>query len=332
MANAVGVATSATQLSSICFSLIDLLRKIKGATHTLQIYQNQLQELHFISDSISQNPLLQTTEVKNITESLLSLINHTSLDNILRKHPLIRAFCLIYKEKNLADTFTALERQKLSLCLSIEHIQTNTLHQIQADIRTMASNNPTPAKEVPPANYNYNSQQLPPPWNQIHQQQRESDMQLVPLSAGSSGHQDRKNGPDLAEPDHSRRSDRYDNSQQSDMKVIRDCFAGSRMSQQNGPTYRGSAGLFGGVIDKTLYSNNVTVGSGNQSNGIKASFIGEKSPFGDFTQLNGTHENARAYADETEGKGANVQGTQHNGAQIEMWTTEDRMRFGTAQP
>lgn len=138
MAEVLGVVGVAAQLSSICFSLIDRLKDIKGASSTLQKYHNQLQQLSFVSDSILNNPLLQTPEIIILTESLVSLIRQTRLADILKRHHLVRVFFLVQKESDLAKIFQALERQKLSLCLSIEQVQAKTLHQIQVDVGAIA--------------------------------------------------------------------------------------------------------------------------------------------------------------------------------------------------
>lgn len=138
MAEIVGAVASASQLASTCFSLVDLLKRIKGASMTLQKYQEHLQDLRTLSESISKNPLLQTSEVELHTQSLLLLIDSSELDSILRKNRLGRAWYLVQRDQYLHETFTALERKKTSLTLAIEHIQAQTLHQIHLDVGAMA--------------------------------------------------------------------------------------------------------------------------------------------------------------------------------------------------
>lgn len=137
MAEIVGAVASASQLASTCFSLVDLLRRKKGASVTLQKYREHLQDLRTISESISENPLLQESEVELHTQSLLLLIDSSELDSILRKNRLGRAWYLVQRDQYLHETFTALERKKTSISLAIEHNQAQTLHQIHLDVGAM---------------------------------------------------------------------------------------------------------------------------------------------------------------------------------------------------
>ncbi|KAF4948596.1 hypothetical protein FGADI_9499 [Fusarium gaditjirri] len=141
MAEILGVAASASQLGVACFSLIDVMRKIKGGASTLKRYHEQLQELQSLSTSISENPLLQTPEIGTQTDALLFIINNNCLNSLLRKGRVLRTWGFLYKEQDLLDIFVRLERQKSNLSLAIEQIQSRTLYQIQTDIRTMSGNN-----------------------------------------------------------------------------------------------------------------------------------------------------------------------------------------------
>lgn len=140
MAEVVGVVASASQLAALCLSLVDLLRKIKGAETLLQKYQHQLQDLRVLSGYISENPLLQTSrEVEDCTNSLLLLIDRSQLHCVLRKNRFSRTWYLLQREKDLQETFATLERQKASLSLVVEHVQACALHKIQAGVDAMAT-------------------------------------------------------------------------------------------------------------------------------------------------------------------------------------------------
>ncbi|SCO88022.1 uncharacterized protein FRV6_12149 [Fusarium oxysporum] len=138
MAEILGVAASASQLGFACFSLIDVMRKIKGGESTLKRYHEQLQELQNLSTSISENPLLQTPEIGTQTDALLFIINNNCLNSLLRKGRVLRTWGFIYKEQDLLDIFVRLERQKSNLSLAIEQIQSRALYQIQTDIHIMS--------------------------------------------------------------------------------------------------------------------------------------------------------------------------------------------------
>jgi hypothetical protein len=150
MAEIIGVAASATQLGIACFSLIDIMRKIKGGASTLERYYEQLQELQSLSTSISQNPLLQTAEIGTQTDALLSIINNNRINSLLRKGRVLRTWGFLYREQDLLDIFVRLERQKSNLSLAIEQIQSQALYQIQIDIQNMAEKNTDKKDEKKP--------------------------------------------------------------------------------------------------------------------------------------------------------------------------------------
>ncbi|KAG7411203.1 hypothetical protein Forpe1208_v009952 [Fusarium oxysporum f. sp. rapae] len=155
MAEILGVAASASQLGVACFSLIDVMRKIKGGASTLKRYHEQLQELQRLSTSISENPLLQTPEIGTQTDALLFIINNNCLNSLLRKSRVLRTWGFLYREQDLLDIFVRIERQKSNLSLAIEQIQSKALYQIQTDIQVMAEKKspdfPTP--ESPYTNF-----------------------------------------------------------------------------------------------------------------------------------------------------------------------------------
>lgn len=153
MAEVVGVVAAAAQLATASLSLLDMMRKIKGGSRTLQNYNQNLQELHSLSNSISQNPLLQTPEIGVCTESILSILEANSVSSLIQKNRWLRSWALISKDKDLQDTFVILEQRKASLSLVIEHLQAAALHEIQSDIKTMSRTPSTPIKtfnDAPP--------------------------------------------------------------------------------------------------------------------------------------------------------------------------------------
>lgn len=139
MAEVIGVVAAATQLAGVCLGLLDLTRKIKGASPALRDYQVQLQELRNLSEAISQNPLLQTPEVGAHTDSLLAVVNDNNLQPLIARRRFLRTWAFIYKDQELSNIFGALERRKSSLSLVIHNLQAQALHQIQSDIHVMAS-------------------------------------------------------------------------------------------------------------------------------------------------------------------------------------------------
>ncbi|ATY67099.1 hypothetical protein A9K55_000279 [Cordyceps militaris] len=141
MAEMLGVVAAAAQLAGLCASLLTVLKKVKGAGLTLESWKRQLEDLSLLSASISRNPLLQTSEIACLTQSLSALIQQADIGLILEKNRLSRALYVLRKERDLFDTLAALERQKLSLSLSMEQIQSGALHEIRARVQDMSYEN-----------------------------------------------------------------------------------------------------------------------------------------------------------------------------------------------
>jgi predicted nuclease of predicted toxin-antitoxin system len=142
MAEVLGAVASASQLAVLTMGLLNTVRKIKGASETLRKYQQQLQEVQVLSESISRNPLLQTPDVDFHTRSILVSISQNNLERRLQRSWLSRTCTFLYKDRDLVDFFIVLDRQKSSLSLVIENIQSRALHQIQSDIRAMNTTSP----------------------------------------------------------------------------------------------------------------------------------------------------------------------------------------------
>ncbi|ENH75607.1 hypothetical protein RAB80_017019 [Fusarium oxysporum f. sp. vasinfectum] len=138
MAEILGVAASAIQLGNACLSVIDLFKKMKGGRSTLKKYCEQLQELETLSTSISESELLQTPEIGAKTNALLLTIKGNFLASLQTRRRLPLAFDLWYREQDIIDIFVDLERQKSSLSLTIELVQSKALSEIQTDIRAMS--------------------------------------------------------------------------------------------------------------------------------------------------------------------------------------------------
>ncbi|PWI65105.1 hypothetical protein PCL_07404 [Purpureocillium lilacinum] len=90
-------------------------------------------------DRISANPLLQTPEVENCTRSILTLIQGSELEKVLRQKTLKRGWQLFVRAETLQKTFAELDSQKSTLTLIINNIQSHALHQMQTNIVTIAA-------------------------------------------------------------------------------------------------------------------------------------------------------------------------------------------------
>lgn len=323
MAEVLGVVGVAAQLSSICFSLIERLKKIKGASSTLQKYHNQLQELSFISDCISNNPLLQTPEINRLTESLVSLIRQTCLANILKRHRLVRVFFLVQNESDLARTFQALERQKLSLCLSIEQVQARTLHQIQVDVAALAFNKMPTHKaartsEEKPCSPSSGSE-TPKSWPLDKEQPTRSTQitqlvnrpEIAPTTPANSGNQSQN-----------RASFQHQELKMDEVNYIYN-YAGPGVNQTNGMTFEGSAEMLVGLRDSSRYVRSIKKGHGEQLNGSSIEGYGNGPVDVDVAKFNGKHENPQVLDDENTDPNLAIKAVQRNGARVKLVLYKD---------
>lgn len=330
MAEVFGVVGVAAQLSSICFSLIERLKQIKGASSTLQKYHNQLQELSFISESISNNPLLQTPEINILTESLVSLIRQTCLTDILKRHRLVRGFFLVQNESDLAKTFQALERQKLSLCLSIEQVQAKTLHQIQVDVSAIALNKmpthkATRCSEEQPNSPSSDSE-TPKSWP-LDKEQPTRSTQLTQLV----------HRPDIAPNSPANRGNQGQNRasfqhQELEMNegIYIHNYAGPGVDQANGLAFEGSAEMLVGLKDSSRYVGSVKEGHGEQLNGCSIEGYGNGPVDLDLAKFNGKHENPQVFDVENTDPSLGTKAVQRNGPHVKLVLYKDAEKFRKA--
>ncbi|PCD21281.1 hypothetical protein AU210_016363 [Fusarium oxysporum f. sp. radicis-cucumerinum] len=138
MAEILGVAASAMQLGQACVAVIDVIKHMKESRSTLGKYLEHLQELQGLSTNISKNTLLQTPEIKVLTDAILRTIENNCLASLQKRGRVFLAIGFWYKEQDIIDIFGNLERQKSSLSLAIEIEQTKALGEIQTDIRAMS--------------------------------------------------------------------------------------------------------------------------------------------------------------------------------------------------
>lgn len=216
MAEVVGVVAAAAQLTGACLSLIQLTERIKGASSMLSNYQSQFQELHNLSISIAQNPLLQTEEIFSHTQSLLSFIRSSSLELHLQRGLISRTWYLIRREKQLAETASSLERRKSSLSLTINDIQARALYDIRSNVKQLSDTHAEstlcglPSSEVSGASNPFykdpkatgQNPAMPPPNSHAKRQPRD----MPPSPIGSAAPEQRGHGETREGPPHSTQS------------------------------------------------------------------------------------------------------------------------------
>lgn len=282
MAEVVGVVGTAVQLGALCLSIAGGIQSIRKSTQTLQNYNKELEEVGELSRRISENPLLQTPEIERYTASLLALIQRTGLAAILSKQRLMRAFFLLHKQQELDNTFTALERQKANLSLTIDDITLRTVHQIHLNVSRLNGN---PETEDDTA--------MSSTRTEIIQSETGRDRlleQSAPLEAEgrrlSLQHMDTSSSPQgLAV---SRQGATTSNFFRS--------YAGPNVDQRNGAQVQGAATILPHLRDSTQHRQATKEGPGEQRNG--GTFLLEGSLAGpiDLAVLAGQHVNASATA------------------------------------
>lgn len=254
MVDIAGVASTANQLATTCSSIAGLLKRINRASSTLQNYHQQLQQIGSLSTAISLNPLLQTSEIQTLTSSLHKLISKTNLDSILRRNSLIRTIYLLQKEKDLCNTLASVERQKVNLGLTIEHIQAQALFRIQTDINNMASQSKAKVAESTkpsaPGSDSFSPQSSKP----IENTQSLDSRAMVPTVADSLQYLNTQN----------------DMFTQTDYTTGHGCYtdniANEGVTQINGSKFIGSMNALNHVQNSSLWLRNKKIGPEPQLN------------------------------------------------------------------
>ncbi|GJN84372.1 spc97 / spc98 family domain-containing protein [Purpureocillium lilacinum] len=299
MAEVVGVVGTAVQLGALCLSIAGGIQSIRKSTQTLQNYNKELEEVGELSRRISENPLLQTPEIERYTASLLALIQRTGLAAILSKQRLMRAFFLLHKQQELDNTFTALERQKANLSLTIDDITLRTVHQIHLNVSRLNGN---PETEDDTA--------MSSTRTEIIQSETGRDRlleQSAPLEAGENTAVMPYSTSSDARGEGRRLSLQHMDTSSSPqgLAVSRQgattsnffrSYAGPNVDQRNGAQVQGAATILPHLRDSTQHRQATKEGPGEQRNG--GTFLLEGSLAGpiDLAVLAGQHVNASATA------------------------------------
>ncbi|SPJ88030.1 uncharacterized protein FTOL_12499 [Fusarium torulosum] len=338
MAEIIGVAASATQLGIACFSLIDIMRKIKGGASTLERYHEQLQELQSLSTCISQNPLLQTAEIGTQTDALLSIINNNCINSLLRKGRVLRTWGFLYREQDLLDIFVRLERQKSNLSLAIEQIQSQALYQIQTDIQNMAEKNTDNMNEKKPSDYRRASRTLVHGASSGYTASSNTHYDLSELNnlvrslvppefqtrfpTDCSSHDNEQGSSNNSNNRTSQADPTYDaTSGPSTGNTYNYPVADPGFHQVNGDTNDLNDPLFSELAQNTshgekrtpnIYNNPIKIGFGNQYNGHLGDSYGHATGVTGFRMSGGIWNNPRCIAWPSTGPGQ-MYGRQYNG-------------------
>lgn len=129
---ALGAVGAACQLAGQCIYVLEIVEKLRRSTETLKEYQTQLHGLRVLSETIRQNPLLQTREIISHTQCILEAIQeHDDLTPLLEKRRLFRIWGFLRVERRLLEHTKNLEILKSTLAISIQDQQCRTLNKIE---------------------------------------------------------------------------------------------------------------------------------------------------------------------------------------------------------
>lgn len=150
MAEIVGVVAAAAQLATYATNLGDIILRIKSSRVATAEYRRSLDHLHSIARSVERNPLLQTSEVEQVTKAIISTFLESPVRKVLfnvSKHRAIRAISaitVVLYQKQIEELFRSIEHEKTTLALFIAEIQSLHIYEIRSDIQAMSGFPPSP--------------------------------------------------------------------------------------------------------------------------------------------------------------------------------------------
>lgn len=150
MAEILGIVAVAAQLATYAIALGNIALSIKSSKSIITEHRQFLGDLRLIADCIGRNPVLQTSEVEQLTKSIIATVDASPIREVLfkaSKYRFVRAVhtvTVVLHQKQIQDLFRSVEQQKSTLSLSIAQIQTLQLLEIKSNIHTMSSHIPRP--------------------------------------------------------------------------------------------------------------------------------------------------------------------------------------------
>ncbi|KAI1094614.1 hypothetical protein F5B19DRAFT_18659 [Rostrohypoxylon terebratum] len=144
MAELIGTIAAATQTAEYCLKLCVYLQRTIGAITTLHRYRAMIQELQLLLEKVSANSSLQTTEIHNSTRTLRTIIETIQVpDSPEKKNRLLTSIVFVFRKRLYDETFSMIEREKSTLSLCIQSINSSILDEVRRDVRCL-SNGPIP--------------------------------------------------------------------------------------------------------------------------------------------------------------------------------------------
>lgn len=326
MAEILGVAAAAAQLAITCLSLLDQVKLIKGGSGTLKKYHLQLQDVRNLSELISTNPLLQTAEIESHTQALLLLIRDNCLSPLLTRGRLARSLSLLYRERDLAELFTNVERRKSNLSLLIEDIQARSLHQIQLNLEAMSNN----SSAIPDNKSEKLPVAAPASGSKILVQRTDSTTTIMGFEGATSTNPypaQATQSPNGIQNLLEGRSSEHSSSRKPKVAQYDNCTAGDNVNQINGATYQTNVPLSGRIEGPEgifVYRNCNKYGRGRQRNAAEVHIPANSKPNSyAFVEMNGHWMGCTAEA----GHDNSEKGTtfQFNGPGVMTTTPEDEL-------
>ncbi|KAI1448353.1 hypothetical protein F5Y02DRAFT_305157 [Annulohypoxylon stygium] len=138
MAELIGTIAAATQAADYCLKLYVYLQRAIEAITTLQRHRVVIQELHLLLKKISENSSLQTTEIHNSTKALLTIIETIKVpDSPEKRNRFLTSIVFVFKKKLYDEKFSLIEKEKSTLSLCIENINSSILNDIRGEVQRL---------------------------------------------------------------------------------------------------------------------------------------------------------------------------------------------------
>lgn len=226
---ALGAAAAALQLATQCFEALQIIEHIRVSGKLLKSYQSQLENLRQISSKIAENPLLHTKDITSHIKSILSVIEQQDLSSLLERGRLYRSWVFILRERSLTQHFNTLEHLKVTLILTIQERQSETLHDIYVGMTTLSPQTPTVQSTPVESCIEKSSSEASLP--------NTTALVKAPMDHGVEAQRPPEPQPQGNEHTNERRS--YNNERPLNYNLYSDNTASPKCNQTNGPVYLG---------------------------------------------------------------------------------------------
>ncbi|CAG8960202.1 hypothetical protein HYFRA_00012720 [Hymenoscyphus fraxineus] len=136
MAEVLGTIAASFQLADCCIGILKLVNTISTISSTLLQYQDLLEELKGLSESIIEKKTFQTPHICSLVKSILNTIRKiTNLEALSTRPHILQVLVFFTEKQHILETFEIIEKKKCSLVLHMQLIQLDMLDEIRSQFR-----------------------------------------------------------------------------------------------------------------------------------------------------------------------------------------------------